>query len=104
MSRKERIEAVLHAELNPTYIEVKDESMHHHVPEDAQTHFKVIIVSDAFKGLTSVGRHRLINHLVKEEFDKGLHALSLAVFTPQEWDTKNKEVLKSPPCKDGFNK
>lgn len=35
--------------LNPSYIEVINESYMHNVPKGSETHFKVIIVSDLFK-------------------------------------------------------
>lgn len=39
MSRKNRIEELLHQELTPVYLNVEDESGNHHVPEGAQTQF-----------------------------------------------------------------
>lgn len=51
------------------------------------TDFAVAIVSDAFAGKTQIARHRLVNSLLKDEFDTmGLHALSLRLKTPQEWE------------------
>ena len=49
-----------------------------------ETHFHVECISDKFEGLTSIKRHRLVNGLLKDEFEKGLHALSLRLKTPQE--------------------
>ncbi|CEG57521.1 BolA family protein [Legionella fallonii] len=102
MSRKERIEQQLLEELTPTFLNVEDESNNHHVPEGAQTHFKVIAVSAKFKDLSRVARHRLVNHLLNNEFALGLHALSLHLYTSEEWLNKNKSVLQSPSCKDGY--
>lgn len=48
--------------------------------------FAVAIVSAAFAGKTQIQRHRLVNSLLKDEFDQGLHALSLRLKTPQEWE------------------
>ena len=49
------------------------------------------MVSPSFKGLTSIKRHRLVNNLLKDEFDNhGLHALSLRLKTPEEFDTEVK--------------
>jgi BolA protein len=102
MSRKERIEHQLTTELSPTFLNVEDESRNHHVPEGAQTHFKVVAVSPKFAELNRVARHRLVNHLLRAEFDLGLHALSLHLYTAEEWTIKNKSVLDSPACKDGY--
>jgi len=102
MSRKDRLEHQLSMELTPSFLSVEDESRNHHVPEGAQTHFKVIAVSSKFTGLSRVARHRLVNHLLIAEFDLGLHALSMHLYTDEEWDKKNQSVLNSPACKDGY--
>lgn len=102
MSRKERIKQQLTIELSPVFLSVEDESGNHHVPEGAQTHFKVIAVSLKFTELSRVARHRLVNHLLSKEFNLGLHALSLHLYTAEEWIIKNKSVLNSPNCKDGY--
>ena len=101
MSRKERIELILTKELSPVFLQVDDESAKHHVPEGAQTHFKVIAVSSKFAALTPVARHRLVNQLLKSEFAEGLHALSMHLYTAEEWDKKS-NVLSSPSCRDGY--
>jgi BolA protein len=101
-SRKERLEHQLTTELSPDFLSVEDESHHHHVPEGAQTHFKVIAVSSKFIDLGRVARHRLVNHLLYKEFDLGLHALSLHLYTADEWTSKGKSVSNSPACKDGY--
>jgi BolA protein len=43
-------------------------------------------VSSEFNGKTQIARHRLVNSLLKDEFDAGLHALSLRLKTPEEWE------------------
>lgn len=102
MSRKERIEQLLSQELFPIYLSVEDESRNHHVPEGAQTHFKVIAVSPRFTDLNRIARHRLVNQLLGYEFDQGLHALSMYLYTAKEWEISGQSVLKSPTCKDGY--
>ena len=104
MSRKSRIEELIDQELAPTFLNVEDESSNHHVPEGAQTHFKITVASSRFIDLSRIARHRLLNQLLKEEFELGLHALSMHLFTPDEWEDKSKTVLQSPVCKGGFNK
>lgn len=104
MLRKNRIEELINQELVPVYLNVEDESANHHVPEGAQTHFKITVVSSRFIDLPRIARHRLLNQLLKEEFELGLHALSMHLFTPDEWEGRNKTVLQSPACKGGFNK
>ncbi|RUR18289.1 BolA family transcriptional regulator [Legionella sp. km535] len=102
MSRKLDIERQLSEELSPVFLSVEDESKNHHVPEGAETHFKVIAVSSRFNELSRIARHRMVNNLLKQEFDKGLHALSMHLYTEHEWEQKESPVLKSPSCKDGY--
>lgn len=103
MLRKERIEKQLNQELSPHYLSVEDESKNHHVPEGAQTHFKIVAVSTRFNNMTRINRHRMINSLLAEEFHNGLHALSMHLYTESEWEIKeDASVLKSPACKDGY--
>ncbi|MDI1351715.1 MAG: BolA family transcriptional regulator [bacterium] len=102
MSRSIRIQELITKQLSPTYLSVEDESSNHHVPLDAQSHFKLIVVSAQFHDLARIARHRLLNNLLQHEFTLGLHALSMHLYTEEEWAKQN--VLKSPLCKDGFNK
>ena len=44
-----------------------------------------MIVSDKFKGKTLVQRHRMINALLKDELDAGLHALSIQANIPKNY-------------------
>lgn len=49
-----------------------------------ETHFFVEVVSDKFQGLPTIKRHRAVNSMLQDEFDAGLHALSLRLKTPAE--------------------
>ncbi len=99
--RRENIEKKLQSGLHPMHLEVIDESHMHSVPEGAQSHFKVTIVSESFNGKMLVGRHREVNKLLAEEFSSGLHALALHTMTPQEWFDKGGIVSDSPQCLGG---
>lgn len=101
MSRKQRMYDALSVKLKLDSLIIEDESNRHHVPEGAETHFKVIAVSSMFENLNRVARHRLLNSLLQDEFDSGLHALSLHLFTPDEWARKTADVPASPACRDG---
>ena len=46
--------------------------------------FFVEMVSAAFQGKPPLARHRAVNSLLAPEFDRGLHALSLRLKTPEE--------------------
>mmetsp|Transcript_22772 Transcript_22772/g.70744 ORF Transcript_22772/g.70744 Transcript_22772/m.70744 type:complete len:85 (+) Transcript_22772:162-416(+) len=80
----------LKKELSPTLLDVKDESAQHaghagrmEVKGD-ETHFAVRIVSDAFDGLKTVKRHRLVYAILDAELKGTVHALSLDTKTPSE--------------------
>ncbi len=80
MNRIESIKQALSI-LNPSFLEVIDESQQHvghkgHNPDSEYTHIKLII-SDEFSGMKLVDKHRAIKSLLKNEFEKGLHALSI---------------------------
>jgi len=99
LSREIRIKNQLQETLAPIYLLVENESPHHHVPEGSEMHFKLIAVSDRFTSLTLIARHRLINQLLAKEFETGLHALTMHLYTPEEWVHQNQLTPPiSPPC------
>lgn len=80
------------AALQPSTLEVhNDSSMHaHHQAMQGsvskETHFRVLITSDAFKSKMQPARHRMVYALLKEELERtgGIHALQLRTRTPEE--------------------
>jgi len=96
----QRIERKLSEKLAPAVLEVINESSMHSVPPGSETHFKVIVVSEAFEGRTLVERHRLVYEALGDELRSGLHALAITSRTPREWE-QNAAVAKSPPCLGG---
>ena len=81
-ARKKRIEATLKNAFDPISIEVRDDSKHHahhqSIEEGAEeTHFYISMVSLSFRGLSKVKMHRKVYELLKDEFERGLHALEL---------------------------
>ncbi|KAK7111843.1 bolA-like protein DDB_G0274169 [Littorina saxatilis] len=85
----------------PSVLQIVNESYMHNVPKGSETHFKVVIVSDAFEGVQLVQRHRKVNNVLEEEFGSGLHALSIVAKTPIQWEKSTQEVGQSPPCRGG---
>lgn len=51
-----------------------------------ETHFRLVITSEAFKSKMQPARHRMIYQLLKDEMaqDGGIHALQLRTMTPEE--------------------
>jgi BolA protein len=72
----------------PASLKVLDESHQHeghagHRP-GGQTHFRVYIVSDAFKGKSRLERHRMVNGALADEIAGGVHALAIHAAAPGE--------------------
>jgi BolA protein len=72
----------------PQSLKVVDESHQHeghagHRP-GGQTHFRVYIVSESFKGKTRIERHRMINQSLADELAAGVHALAIHASAPGE--------------------
>ncbi|MFQ5958487.1 MAG: BolA family protein [Alphaproteobacteria bacterium] len=101
MSVQETIEAKIRAALAPAHLEVIDESHMHSVPPGSESHFKLVIVSDAFAGKPLVRRHQLVNGLLADELKQGLHALAMETLTAAEWQARGGRTAASPPCLGG---
>ena len=85
-TRLERLTERLQA-LEPTQLEVEDDS-HHHAGHagaaDGRGHFSVLIVSKRFAGLRQLQRHRLVYEAVGELMATDIHALSIHALAPGE--------------------
>lgn len=72
----------------PERLEVVDDSARHAGHAGArpggESHFNVVIVSDAFKGRNRVQRQRAIYTALSEELAGPVHALSVKAFAPGE--------------------
>ncbi|EGG17104.1 hypothetical protein DFA_08086 [Cavenderia fasciculata] len=101
--KQSTIEGKLNTEFNPIHLEVNNESYMHSVPKGSETHFKVIVVSELFKGKSMIQQHRMVNELLSEELKGGVHALSIKTATPESWE-KNKTITPSPNCMGGSKK
>ena len=98
MKIQQQIESKLQAELTPVFLEVINESKHHQVPPDSESHFKVTIASPRFADQNLLARHRLINRLLAEELAGPVHALALHTFSTEEWSEHTTPVAASPNC------
>jgi len=87
-SRAARLEAVLTQAFSPTLLRVVDDSARHTGHAGAQpggeTHFTVLLVSPAFRGISRVARSRAVHEALAVEFAEGMHALSLTLRSPEE--------------------
>jgi BolA protein len=78
----------LTAAFAPASLLVEDESHQHqghagHRP-GGQTHYRVYIVADAFRGKSRIDRHRMINRTLARELAEGVHALAIHASAPGE--------------------
>jgi BolA protein len=87
-TRAARLEAMLTAAFSPMQLRVEDDSARHAghagAREGGQTHYNVVVVSDAFQGMSRVARSRAVHAVLEAEFTGGMHALSLVLRTPEE--------------------
>ena len=87
-SRAARLETVLTSAFSPTQLRVLDDSARHagHVGAQpgGETHYNVLLVSEAFRGMNRVARSRAVHTALAAEFTGGMHALSLVLRTPEE--------------------
>ena len=85
----------------PQALQVTNESFMHSVPPGSESHFKVVVVSEAFQDKNLVARHRAVNQALSTAIANGLHALSIEARTPQEWSAINGRTTDSPACLGG---
>jgi len=94
------IEQKVRSGLEPSHLEVIDESYMHAVPRGAESHFRLLVVSDHFDGRSAVERHQAVYRILAEEVSGGIHALGLQTMTPAEW-TADQARNESPECLGG---
>ncbi len=74
--------------LRPTRLDVVNESElhagHRNSPGTGDSHFRVLVVSEAFAAKSRLDRHRMVNELLADEIAGGIHALALATLAPGE--------------------
>jgi len=108
----------LQAAFNPTHLEVVNESYKHNVPRGAESHFKVLVVSDSFAGKALLERHRMVNTALTAQLNPppspsaadsatggggGIHALSIQAKTPAQYAAGKErgDAHVTPPCLGG---
>jgi BolA family transcriptional regulator, general stress-responsive regulator len=88
MGMQDIITTRLIAAFSPESLRVEDESHLHeghagHRP-GGETHFRLYIVADAFRGKSRLDRHRMINAALAAELKCGVHALAIHAQAPGE--------------------
>jgi BolA protein len=88
MGKRDLITEKLRNAFAPVSLRVEDESDRHeghagHRP-GGETHFRLYIVSEAFRGKSRLERHRMINTVLASELTGGVHALAIHAAAPDE--------------------
>jgi BolA family transcriptional regulator, general stress-responsive regulator len=88
MQTRDLITEKLRNAFAPESLHVEDESHRHeghagHRP-GGETHFRLYIVSEAFRGKSRLERHRMINATLAAELTGGVHALAIHAAAPGE--------------------
>jgi BolA family transcriptional regulator, general stress-responsive regulator len=84
-NRTQRLRERLESRFAPCELSVADEShLHagHAGAASGQSHFRVRIVSEAFRGISSVARHRLVYAAVDDLLKSDIHALAIEALPP----------------------
>ena len=103
--RQSRIADLIQNKISCLELWIENESHGHGMNRGVvqpETHFKILVVSDDFQGKSRIDRQRMVNDLLKTEFQNGLHALTQRLLTSQEWETQKATVTKefvSPLCR-----
>jgi BolA family transcriptional regulator, general stress-responsive regulator len=82
--------------LTPRLLDIVNESHKHSSGLGAESHFKILIVSNKFEGMNRLLRQRFVYDLLAEEMKSGIHALSLRLLTTIEMDTSGE--FSTPNC------
>ena len=89
MKRKNNIENLILKNYDPKLFYVIDVSEQHrghqNFKEGVESHFEIIVVSEKFKNLNKIERHRMINKTLKHEFLSGLHSIIIKTYTIEEY-------------------
>jgi BolA family transcriptional regulator, general stress-responsive regulator len=81
-----RLRAAIERDLAPSELEIKDDSAKHagHAGAREGGHFRVRLVSEAFRGKSAIERHRLVFAAVADLMGRDIHALNIDAKTPEE--------------------
>lgn len=86
MTVEQSIRGKLEAAFAPSVLEVVNESHLHQghagSPGTGHSHFRVRIVSEAFRGQSRVACHRQVNEVLAEELAGKVHALAVTTGVP----------------------
>jgi len=99
---EDRLRKKLAQALTPVHMELVNESHMHNVAPGSEMHFKLVIASPVFAGMSMIEQQRKVNEVIAGELAGPVHAFSQFTFTPEQWEkTKGSSVSPSPECLGG---
>ncbi|MBN2647451.1 MAG: BolA family transcriptional regulator [Thiotrichales bacterium] len=99
MSLAQQIEHEIQKAFEIDFMQLSNES-HLHAGPATESHFKLIMVSPAFMGLSQVKRQQAVYKALAQLMPQ-FHALALHTYTAQEWVQKGQSAPVSPKCGGG---
>ncbi|ETI57904.1 BolA family protein [Marinomonas profundimaris] len=94
------IDQRLKGKIDIVHMTLENESHMHNVPAGSESHFKLVLVSDAFEGKRLVQRHQLVYAVLQEQMTK-IHALAMHLYSINEWSERTALAPTSPKCHGG---
>ena len=83
MNRKQRINKILSKKFDDFILEIIDNSNlhigHNNFTGNDETHIKIILTKKNKSPSNRLNIHRIINDLLKDEFNQGLHSLEIKI-------------------------
>ncbi len=89
--RAEIIRATVQQALDAEHVEVVDDSALHVGHPGAEAgggHFRVLVVSSRFEGLSRVAAQQLVYRALGELMTTDIHALEMRTLTPDQWSAE----------------
>lgn len=97
----ETLREKLNLAFQPVHFDLQNESHQHAVPEGSESHFRAVIVSSAFDGVSRVERQRRVLAVIDHELKNGVHAFTMRALAPAEWEVGKASGFQSPACMGG---
>lgn len=87
-SLQDRIRTLLEKEFSPSVLEVHDDSGRHQGHAGARpgggSHFRILLVSEAFRSMKPLQRHRAVYRVLAGLMQDNIHALQMELLTAEE--------------------
>ena len=78
----------------PSFLRIfnnSDQHQGHLSRNDGNSHFSLVIVSQKFDGISSIGRHRMVYKSLSFYLSNYIHALEIKAYTASEFERKDEQ-------------